>query len=438
MTGFDQITDLSDLDGIRAVIAAQPHGAAVQPLGIRELIISPTATDRIVPVLKALTADASVLRPRIVLIVDTTRILRAGSDLKASVAAELRRDFELVTLELGGDHLSADDAALDEATAAVAGADGVVTIGGGTISDIGKVATHRGGGIPLVVVQTAASVDGFTDNVSVILRNGVKRTIDSRWPDAVIADTTTIAGAPLEMNSAGFVELLSLYTAPADWELAAIAGLDNTFNEIPRDLMLSFVGDATEWSRGLASGEIESVGQLTRMLALRGIGTGIAGTTAVLSGVEHIVSHMLDMHADARHTPIGLHGAQVGVAAVVGAAVWDEFARRMADGTAELHLPTDDEAESTVRAAFASIDPTGARGAECWSDYRKKLERMRANAGVIQAALDDWATWGAQLAASVPSPEYLAQALISAGSPARPSELGTSVTAAEWEWAVTN
>ena len=62
------------------------------------------------------------------------------------------------------------------------------------------------------MVQTAASVDGYTDNVSVVLRDGVKRTIPSRWPDVVIADVTTISTAPRELNTAGYGEVLSMLT----------------------------------------------------------------------------------------------------------------------------------------------------------------------------------------------------------------------------------
>ena len=151
---------------------------------------------------------------------------------------------------LRGHHptLHVDDDALDAATEAVAGAAAVVSVGGGTITDIAKVATARhgdgatadDGGIPLVVVQTAASVDGYTDNVSVVLRDGVKRTIPSRWPDVVIADVTTISTAPRQLNTAGYGEVLSMLTAPADWYLASVLGMDPTFHRAPRDLLAVF------------------------------------------------------------------------------------------------------------------------------------------------------------------------------------------------------
>ena len=80
--------------------------------------------------------------------------------------------------------------------------------------DIGKDTTHRAGDVPLVVVQTAVSVNAFSDDMSVLVRDGVKRTTPSRWPDALVIDLDVIADAPPAMNRAGFGELASMFTAP--------------------------------------------------------------------------------------------------------------------------------------------------------------------------------------------------------------------------------
>ena len=190
------------------------------------------------------------------------------------------------------------------------------------MTDVGKIAATRNGGIPQIVVQTAASVDGFTDNVSVILRNGVKRTVPSRWPTIVLADTTTIGAAPRELNTSGFGEAISLFTAPADWYLANLVGLDNTFHPASMELLKAAAAEPPTWASGVAKGEATAIEQLTRLLALRGIVSGVSNTTACLSGVEHVISHMLDLHHAANHQPIGLHGAQVGVATLVAAKLW--------------------------------------------------------------------------------------------------------------------
>ena len=129
----------------------------------------------------------------------------------------------------------------------------MVSIGGGTITDIGKVASAVIGGVPLVVVQTAASVDGFTDDVSVLLRNGVKRTTPSRWPDIVLADVATVDQAPTAMNVAGFGELNSMFTAPADWLLASLIGVDTSFHAAPIRVLDEVGVGVAEWSANWAT-----------------------------------------------------------------------------------------------------------------------------------------------------------------------------------------
>ncbi|WP_165307954.1 iron-containing alcohol dehydrogenase, partial [Agromyces binzhouensis] len=421
MNRFGSITDPTDLDALRGVISASDGADSLVPLGITRLEISPTASSSAAEQVRLLLEARGVVADgaRVLLLCDTTLIRRDGEDLKRSVAAQLAEaGFEVVRLVLGtpGHSLHADDRVLDEAASAASGTDAVVVVGSGTVSDIGKVATDRAGEVPLVLVQTAASVDGFTDNVSVVLASGVKRTIPSRWPDAVLADTVTIATAPIELNTSGFGELLSLFTAPADWRLASLAGLDASFHVAPRDLLLAFAGDPSQWSSGLSDGRPEPIERLTRVLAIRGIGTGIAGTTACLSGVEHLVSHMLDMHAAARGLPTGLHGAQVGVASVVAAAAWEHFAARASAETPALRPLDIEAARVESHATFVHLDPTGRLGAECWSDCERKLRTVDAQREQITALLADVRGLLADAASSLATAGALASALRGAGA----------------------
>jgi len=445
MSLFASITDPTDLNAVRQVVAASPRPEALVPLGIDRLVIGPKAALGVARELRGQLERRGIRSPRarVLLIADATLIRRRESDLKALVRNLLDDEgFAVETLVLGDAHhsLHADDAALDEAERRAAKVDAVVSVGSGTISDIAKVATDRVGGIPFVLVQTAASVDGYTDNVSVVLRAGAKRTIPSRWPDVVLADTETIAAAPVELNTAGLGELLSLYTAPADWWLASRVGLDPSFHETPRDLLLTFAGNPREWAPGLADGAPAAVDQLTRVLAIRGIGTGIAGSTACLSGVEHLVSHMLDMHAAARGLETGLHGAQVGVASLVAAAAWELLLARLADsGGVARRQPVDREAaERTVLATFAELDPSGSLGAECWADCARKLDAVEANAERIDALLDELPALLERGEPALIRVDDLAAALRAGGAAASPAELQSWLDDDIWQWAVTN
>lgn len=438
MGAFSAISDPTDLDAVRAAIADAEHSDALVPLGLRVLVIAPGAAAEAPVRVRALLGASAPARPRVAMLVDHTLIRSGVDDLKADVRTQLAQDFDVVETVLGEPgHLHVDDEALDAATAAVTGRDAVVSVGSGTISDIAKVASARAGGIPLVIVQTAASVDGFTDNVSVVLRAGAKRTVDSRWPDVVLADTTVIATAPTALNAAGFGELQSLFTAPADWWLASQVGTDRSFHTTPRDLLLEFAGDPSEWGAGLGHGAPRPVEQLTRVLAIRGIGTGISGSTACLSGVEHLVSHMLDMYAVARGHEVGLHGAQVGVASVVAASAWDHLFLQARSGRA-VEPPAGDDAEARVRDAFVVCDPSGSLGAECWRDYSAKLRAWADTAGEPLDLLADPDALERGLGAMRPDSSTIARSLAVAGAPLTRDDLGAWITSDIWRWAVAN
>ena len=105
----------------------------------------------------------------------------------------------------------------------------LVTLGSGTITDLGKLVS-RETGVPLVAVQTAASVNGFSDDLSVVLRAGAKRTVASTYPAALVIDHRVLAGAPVALSRAGLGECVGALVAPADWLLAAAVGADPTYD----------------------------------------------------------------------------------------------------------------------------------------------------------------------------------------------------------------
>jgi glycerol-1-phosphate dehydrogenase [NAD(P)+] len=449
------LPDPTVLPALREALAIEDPGRRLVPLDLHRIVIGPDAVDSVADAVAEQLGRTGRTDPGpVVVLVDATLIERAGVDLKAFVEEQLTVRFgterEVRQAVLRGHHptLHVDDDALDAATAAVADAAAVVSVGGGTISDIAKVATARvagatadAGGIPLVVVQTAASVDGYTDNVSVVLRDGVKRTVPSRWPDVVVADTTTISTAPARLNTSGYGEVLSMFTAPADWYLASVVGLDPSFHPAARDMLTIFGRGVEKWSPGVSRLDLDSIEQLTRMLAVRGLVTGVAGTTACLSGVEHVVSHMLDMYHGAVGKPIGLHGAQVGVASVIAAAAWEHLFAVFDPAAVRLDdlFPDSDGIAArrpTVLAAFADLDRSGRLGEECWRDYSAKLARWTDERATVEAALDDWDRHRVVVEEMLADSGTLGAGLVAARAVARFGDLDPAVDDATARWAV--
>jgi glycerol-1-phosphate dehydrogenase [NAD(P)+] len=437
--------DPTDLDGLREILSSADPEGRLAPVGIGRIEIGPDALYLLPEVVSELTSgNDAALRgsPRVALVVDATPMRRDGGDVKEEAERLLGGRFEVrrAVIEGPGTELHADEGALAEAEAAVAGADCVVVVGSGTITDVCKEATRRAGGPPLVVVQTAASVNAFSDDMAVLLKSGTKRTVPSRWPDALLVDLTVLAGAPPEMNLAGFGDLMAMWTAPADWYLASAVGMDDSYHPAPVGMLREGGQGLLAGAAGLRRREPEVLDRLARVLTLSGISLGVAGKTAPLSGAEHLVSHLIDMAAEGRHLPLALHGAQVAVAAVPVAAAWEAFLAEFEPSEVDPDRLFPDAAslEPVVRRAFAAIDPSGRVGEECWNDYRRKLERWRGNRQLVKGFLEEWPRHRSELGRMVAPPEALCGALQEAGAPTRFGELYPPVSPETARWALEN
>jgi len=422
----------SDLAEVQALLASEEGTFPLAPCRLRRLIVGSGVLHRLREVVGEISDGG-----RIALIVDTTAIRRQGEDIKSTVLHSLQQAYEvrLVVLNDGHSELHVTEEVVQQGICESEGADVIVALGGGTISDIGKL-VGRERSVPVVTVMTAASVDGFTDDVSVILRDGVKRTIPSVWPTAVIADAETIAEAPARMNRAGYGEMTSMYVACADWRMAALIGIDDSYHPGPVALLSSLATELDACASGVGEGQPLAVQRLTWALALRGIATGVAGTTACLSGVEHLISHMLDLRAAELKLPTGLHGEQVGIGAVIAASAWEMLADRLDhEPTRRVQISTLDAEASRhrVATAFDAVDPSGRIAAECWKDYAMKVERMAKLRVRIDEIVEHWPEYLPLVQALARPSMTIANGLRAAGTPALLSELeGVSSDVAKW------
>lgn len=439
------LSDLSQLARVRRVLADNDPNGQFAQLDMAEVHISDDVLDRLPEVIDRHLFNAgraASATTEVRLIVDPVLIRREGADLKARVENVLAGHYTVtrVTLDDGHPILHADEAILDAGADASAGADVIVSVGGGTITDVAKIAAMRQGVPVHVVVQTAASVDGYTDNFSVVLQNGVKTTLLSRWPEAVLTDTRVIAEAPHYLNASGFGELMSMYAAPGDWYLASRCGMDPKYAPVLLE-MLALCGEGVEdWAEGVGRGEADACSKLATALAMRGIVTGVGGTTASLSGMEHLVSHMFDMVAGELHEPTGLHGAQVGVGSVIRAAAWEVFAERRAEEGLDVAALFPDVAslEIGVKSAFDWLDASGRIGAECWGRYATKLKTWHGSRAQIEATFADWDRLESEHDALVFGSHQMARYLHRAGAPMRFTDLDPVPTPERLHWVVAN
>jgi glycerol-1-phosphate dehydrogenase [NAD(P)+] len=427
-------------------------GGGLRPLGLGRVVAGEGALDGLPDLVAGLRRPGDV-----VVLAAATPMTADGRDLRAAAEAALDGARWAVIGPADG-AVHADAPTLAAAAAAAEGAGCVITIGSGTITDIGKAIERSGHG--LIAVQTATSVNGYADPFSVLLRKGVKRTTASRWPDTLVIDPGVLAGAPPALNRAGAGDMMAMFTALADWYLAsAVAGEadpgDGTARAAPDDrpgdppyhpAVAALVRARGPRLLGLAASlggdrpDRAALAELAGLLTLSGIGMGVAGSTAPASGMEHAVSHLLEMAATAGGRPGSYHGTQVGVASLVAARTWARVLDRIDDGALDrpAALPDPDAVRDRLVRAFAAIDPGGAMARECFADYARKLTRLGARGDPLAALRASWPAHRAVLDGLLADPAMLAGALRSAGLPARFAGLPEPVAAGEARWAVAN
>lgn len=426
-----------DLAALRMRLAQAPDAGRLRPIGLDRIVAGPDALASLSAIVAELPgADAGP----VALLIDATPMVRVGANLKATVQALLESEWRVRPVRAGppDGRVHADEATVAAVRAAAEGVSSIVTVGSGTIADIGKAVAEDLGGLPHVIVQTAASVNGFADDQSVLLRNGVKRTVSSRWPDVLVLDGAVLADAPPAMNLAGLGDLVSMFTAAPDWYLANAVGMDDSYSATAVALGRDHGEELLELAPALARGESSAVVRLAEILAVSGISMGVAGRTAPSSGMEHTVSHLLEMAAKRRGAEAALHGAQVGVTTIVAALLWRRLRRRVASQGLTLLFPAAEEMEERVRAAFDPLDRSGAMGEECWADYSAKLARWHQKRDVVERFAAAWDEHLREIEKLLVDPARLVEAMTAAGAPVRFSELSPGVDAATARWAVAN
>jgi glycerol-1-phosphate dehydrogenase [NAD(P)+] len=309
-------------------------------------------------------------------------------------------------------------------------------VGSGTITDIAKVVAAQLS-IAHVVVQTAASVNGFADDQSVLLIEGAKRTTPSRWPDALIIDTVVVSSAPLAMTRSGLGDQLSMFSATADWYLSSAVGFDASYSPAVVSMMRRDVDSLLSASAELGHGETAAVNALADCLTRGGVAMGVAGRTAPSSGLEHTISHLLEMRADANGERSASHGSQVGVASVVAALAWRRVSERLARGDVTL-LAENVATRERVLVAFADLDDSGATARECWRLYERKASWIRDHLSDLQRLVDDWSIHARAIDQLLKPVDVVVTSLRDAQAPVRFDQLDPPPTDAEVVWALSN
>lgn len=439
--------DPGDLDRFKSQIRMIPGYPTGEELPIRDMVFESGALWRISTLLQR--AGIKLDQPLSV-VMDRTAMKREGKDLKTLICKILEnagQQFEVIWLEPDSTgQVHTDFSQINSVKARLQKNSAVLSVGSGTATDIAKHACHvyqQEQGVPplpFVVYQTANSVSAYTSNMAPTFVDGVKRTLPSRYPDVLICDLETLRDAPPAMTVAGVGDLLAACGSYADWWLAYRLGLDKTYTEFAQTLMGPLDEIFLEQAEGLQAGTLESTSILAKLIALGGLAMSLSHATAPLSGYEHVISHVLDLVAEQKRRPLAQHGTQVALATLLATGAYQVFFTEFEPAEVNLEncYPTEAQMKTRIEDSFHLLDPSGRVAAECWSDYKIKLEAWHARRADFKDALSDWSAIRAQLGSLVKPPEAVSHILHAVSSPVRFEELTPAPTGPEVQFAFRN
>ena len=201
--------------------------------------------------------------------------------------------------------------------------DYIIGIGGGVITDIAKYIGKEHGGVPVILIPTAASVDGFAANSSVMTFRNFKHPIITQSAMAIIADTNVLACAPYRLTASGLGDLIGKYIALADWRLANLVTGEALCPRIYR-----MIEEALERVRRIINKakerDSDAIEALMYALILSGLTIQMWGNARPASGAEHMVAHVWELALFSPDTGF-LHGETVGVGTIECKKFYERF-----------------------------------------------------------------------------------------------------------------
>ena len=199
----------------------------------------------------------------------------------------------------------------------------VIGVGSGVINDIGKIIATVSNK-PYFIVATAPSMDGYASATSSMDRDGVKATINSKIPDVIIGDSDILAAAPMEAIISGLGDMIAKYVALCEWYIASITVGEYYCKEL-ENLVRAALNKCVSNADKLLKRDKDAVKAVFEGLIICGAAMAYAGVSRPASGVEHYISHIIDMRAVGLGTPSASHGNQCAIGTLYALKMYDRL-----------------------------------------------------------------------------------------------------------------
>jgi glycerol-1-phosphate dehydrogenase [NAD(P)+] len=188
----------------------------------------------------------------------------------------------------------------------------ILSVGGGTINDLGKMVSEDLG-VPNWSVATAPAADAYASGTSAVKGEGRHYTLPVRPTEVILADLSVLEQAPETLFLSGCGDLLAKYLSYHDWRLAALLA-GEYFCPVAAELCLESAREAIEAARGLDSDRRGAVRSLTDAIISSGLAMQSLMSSRPASSAEHVVAHFWELAHMAGDPSHDQHGLLVGLA----------------------------------------------------------------------------------------------------------------------------
>lgn len=296
-----------------------------------------------------------------------------------------------------------------------------LSIGGGTLNDIAKLASGELGR-EYINVCTAASVDGFASFGASISKDGFKITRNCPAPAGLVMDIETMMKAPYRLTATGYGDLIEKIPAGADWILSDELGIE-PIDEYVWSLVQGPLMDSLANPQAVHECEHDAIAKLGEGQLMSGLAMQAHQSSRPASGAGHQFSHVWEMegHGLDWEPPLS-HGNKVGVGTVASLAIWEEFLKLTEeDFDADRAVAAQKSADEVAANVRATLIPTIAEEAVKHS-VGKLLseEELRERIGLLT---QKWPTIKERCAAQIIPAQQAWDMLKTVGAPYHPEML---------------
>ncbi len=172
----------------------------------------------------------------------------------------------------------------------------VYGVGGGLVCDVAKYIGWKRQ-LPVTLVPTALSVDGFFTAIVAVREQGTVRYQETGPAARVIIDWDVVSSAPPHIRGTGIVEILSIVTGMLDWRYAADKGKnppEERFQPWAASIAAAVAQQAFKIAEGVGYGRQDALRQLLGLIVTEVQLTNQLGHNRPQEGSEQFFAYAIE------------------------------------------------------------------------------------------------------------------------------------------------